>query len=108
MTQIPDWEDSVYSGWHPILRRTHAKLVAIHPEYNVGQLKQKFGGLRIYLDSSPSELYKQVESVVREAEYEAYKTCEYCGDGGQLRQKPTGWYITACESCQPDSVVMED
>ena len=37
--------------WYPIIIDAHNKLKAIDPNYKVGQIKEKFGGLRYYYDS---------------------------------------------------------
>lgn len=36
--------------WYPIIKETHDKLTELIPGYNIGQIKEKFGGLRYYFD----------------------------------------------------------
>lgn len=86
---IPEWSD--------ILRETHAKLEALAPGYNIAQIKEKFGGLRYYIDMPEhiwddesvayenfgskvsdevnlhhSHLREQASQIIREAEEKVY------------------------------------
>jgi hypothetical protein len=36
--------------WYPIIKRTHERLTELVPGYNIAQIKEKFGGLRYYVD----------------------------------------------------------
>ena len=56
------------------------------------QVKEKFGGLRVYLTSSTDEM----EQAIRQAEEESFKTCEICGEPGALRRG--GWLATLCDA----------
>lgn len=58
------------------------------------QIKEKFGGLRVYFSGGDD----YVEGLVSMAECWSYKTCETCGERGQ----PTkgGWVITLCDKCR--------
>ena len=55
------------------------------------QIKEKFGGLRIYVDDPTPA----VEVEIREAENQSYKTCEVCGEPGQLYGG--SWLKTLCK-----------
>lgn len=57
----------------------------------VGQIKEKFGGLRFYYDGGDDQIY----GMVRMAESWAAKTCEKCGSPGQSRTG--GWIRTLCD-----------
>lgn len=71
-----------------------------HSEHiEVLQIKQKFGGLRIYTNFHTEELDKLIE----EAEKKAYNTCEWCGSTKNVTTKPkrvSGWILTLCEKCR--------
>ena len=93
---------SVGKGWHEIL----AKLWATKPPLvRVEQVKEKFGGLRIYYGAidGPVErwtedqvtAYLDFEEAVARAESEAYRTCEICGEPGKPREG--GWIKTLCD-----------
>jgi hypothetical protein len=55
------------------------------------QVKEKFGGLRFYYHGGDDE----VSGMVRMAESWAAKTCETCGERGELRHG--GWIRTLCD-----------
>ncbi len=77
------WVDA---GWDHILLEADRRLAAIDPDYEVHQVKEKYGGLRYYcsLDRHP-EGYR----VIAEAELEAARSCERCGEPGEIdRQTP--------------------
>lgn len=83
-------------GWHDIIRRLHADLIVLDPDYKLYQVKEKMGGLRYYI--ATSHAYSQDDPVharIAEAEREASVTCEECGEPGMLRQN--GWWRTLCE-----------
>ena len=57
------------------------------------QVKEKFGGLRVYFSGGDD----YVEGLVSMAEAWSYKTCERCGEKGKPNQK--GWIMTLCDNC---------
>lgn len=62
----------------------------------IAQIKEKFGGLRFYVNGVVSG---ELQAWIRVAENEeSYRTCERCGQPGKLR---TGrWAHTYCDHCQ--------
>lgn len=63
-----------------------------HPK--ASQVKEKFGGLRFYMNAT-SEV---MDKMISEAEREASKTCESCGEPGELCSD-FGWYASLCKTC---------
>lgn len=62
----------------------------------VTQVKEKFGGLRIYtFDGAACPGIGEIYAVIDAAEAESVRTCEQCGAPG--RPGGTGWIKTACE-----------
>ena len=59
------------------------------------QIKEKFGGLRIYTSFSTPEL----DQLIDDAEEQSFKTCEYCGSTENVSQTKTGWIKTLCSKC---------
>lgn len=98
-------------GWKDIIMRTHEKLKYIDPDYTIIQIKEKFGGLRYYFDSSldyESIAHDIMNDIVRAAEYEASRTCELCGankasDKVEIRVHKY-WYFGYCQSCADKNV----
>ena len=58
------------------------------------QIKEKYGGLRIYFSGGDD----YVEGVVSMAEEFSYKVCEVCGNAGKPNKG--GWITTLCENCR--------
>lgn len=98
--------DSCGDGWKEIIRNTDEKLKYIDPDYTIAQIKEKFGGLRYYFDSSleyGSIAHEIMDDIVRAAEYEASRTCELCGankssDKVEVRLHKY-WYFGYCQPC---------
>lgn len=62
-----------YPEWADILQETHDKISEICPEYNISQIKDKFG-LRYYVSVPPGtheNIRKEVFSIALEAERNA-------------------------------------
>lgn len=55
------------------------------------QVKEKFGGLRFYIDRGTDRHY----NLISFAESMSYRICEECGKPGM--NYPLGWYQTLCE-----------
>lgn len=62
-------------------------------EVKVVQVKEKFGGLRFYINGGDD----YVNGMINFAESMAYKTCERCGLPGKLNNK--GWSRVLCAAC---------
>ena len=84
-------------GWYDIINSLSQEIETIitnNPSLGpikVGQVKEKFGGLRYYLDEGGCpEIYKAIEK----AEKLSLFTCEVCGQPGKMRND--GWIKTLC------------
>jgi len=83
----------VDSGWH-VLVQTFFRGIKDKPEVKVLQIKEKFGGLRIYVDNADPE----VHALIRELESDSMSICEKCGQPGTQRSVK-GWTHTICLEC---------
>lgn len=83
------------AGWYPILARLEERLREIDPDYRVYQVKEKFGDLRFYW---AGRNFDAGRAAVADAEAEAARTCEVCGNPGDLRSR-RGWFRTVCVEC---------
>lgn len=63
-------------------------------QFCVEQTKEKFGGLRFYINNGNEAIH----ALINEAENKSYDICEECGAPGTLRQK--GWFKVRCDVCQ--------
>ncbi|MGI5200636.1 hypothetical protein ACQEU6_03395 [Spirillospora sp. CA-108201] len=107
--QIPAYLDYVGPGWRDILMRTHAELVAVLPNYQVAQVKEKYGmldvNLGVYVDPVTGEfgisreLGARVSAIVHAARDESRRTCEVCGEPGS--ETGRGWIKTLCPDHAP-------
>lgn len=59
------------------------------------QIKEKWGGLRVYVNYGTKELFDMIEK----AEDESYQVCETCGSREDVGLKFDGWYETMCHKC---------
>jgi len=99
VSQLPEALDCVQPGWWPILDELHADLIQLDPEYGLGGIKEKFGGLRVHLSTYGSP---EIWAAINKAEMKSYDTCEFCGAPGEPRRPkkyPAGWIRTVCEVC---------
>jgi len=80
------------NGWFPLIKELIVDLIELGWDKQICQVKEKFGGLRFYINEGSDEIYKRITS----AEDDSYKICEVTGDVGKLRTD-IGWYRTLCE-----------
>lgn len=97
------------SGWKDIIEEACERLeeeiaksieafpIEAQEEWGSGfyclQIKEKFGGLRIYLCASTEKM----DNIIEEASKKSYNTCEICGNAGKLRKEKSSWIRTLCE-----------
>lgn len=95
----------VGEGWWPIIEGLHQQLLLIDPEYQIDQIKEKFGGLRYYVSPARNEdgsfkvenFFERASPLIDLAEAIAARTCEDCGRRGEARYD--GWVRTQCDEC---------
>lgn len=95
-SQIPDWLSTVGDGWHPLLLSLHRDLLLVAPDYKVGQISEKFAGLRVYLDSPYT---KEINELISRTQDASLLICEICGRRGERGFRPGSriWLKTLCE-----------
>jgi hypothetical protein len=87
-------------GWFGILWRLCEDLEPLVAEFEAAgeqkfevlQVKEKFGGLRFYVNCREEEAIRQR---IGAAVHESFRTCEVCGQPGKLRE--VGWIKTTCD-----------
>ena len=80
-------------GWHQLIFDCDSELAAIDPDYTVYQVKQKFGSLRFYFESSDAVKSVQMSEIVLKYEKLSLGTCELTGKPGAIMKKGL-WYKT--------------
>ena len=89
-----------HDGWADILDAYFAVVdhyVKRAKDYDVRQVKEKYGGLRI-IDSvtvRDKAVIAAIDEARELAEARSFYVCEKCGQPGLLRGR--GWYYTACD-----------
>ena len=87
-------------GWFDILWRLCVDLEPLVTEmerasgrkFEVLQVKEKFGGLRFYVNCRRNEAIRQRIGIAAD---ESFHTCEVCGQPGTLREER--WIKTLCD-----------
>lgn len=96
------------NGWFKLIRDLSRKLTEIadsadlsgdaYPE--AAQVKEKFGGLRFYLQPRVSgDEDDAIDNAIDEAEKRSVSTCETCGKPGRS-MSIRHWIRTLCEECE--------
>lgn len=94
------WGFSCSEGWYPILERLFQDLDCIREEdglhdIQVVQVKEKLGGLRVYVQRGNARIHARI----KEAANEALVTCERCGGPSGGIRSHGGWRSNACDDC---------
>lgn len=82
----------VGEGWHSIVDDLIKDLFALGWNGSLYQIKEKFGGLRFYIDKGNDEIFKRINL----AELQSLKTCEDCGEEGTTGSWGGYWILTLC------------
>jgi hypothetical protein len=88
-----------HQGWNAIIWRLTESIEKVkgkHKEFEIVQVKEKFGGLRYYVEGARVE---EVFNLINKAEELSYKICEECGEPGSLDERYF-WYLTLCRKCK--------
>lgn len=91
---------SVGDGWKDLLLKLKHDLEATGVKYHICQVKEKFGGLRFYVDiiePAPEAKTDEFHHLISKAENDSFTICESCGEPG--KQRGGGWIVTACDKC---------
>jgi hypothetical protein len=86
----------VGKGWEQLVRRVYSAKANI--PIGIIQVKEKWGGLRIYTE----HMHEVLDKIIQDAERESFTVCEDCGNPATLRKKGY-WFKTLCKACgEPD------
>lgn len=98
-------------GWYKLLAETNRKMALMFPNYEIHQVKEKFGTLRFYWgipfedaawaelgDDTSSIVYDIMEDIANQADHRSGYICETCGRYGNTRVR-NYWYRTLCAPC---------
>ena len=96
----PDEYLGVGDGWYSILWNLSQEVIDLCRERGevppkVLQVKEKFGGLRFYVQGSDDF----IDGIIDLAESMSYRICSECGNQS-TPQKRRGWIYTLCDNCR--------
>ena len=94
---LTDLQSKVGPGWAVIIERLVADLFALGWDGEALQVKEKFGGLRFYINAPTDQMWERTILACEES----VQICEECGDPGALR-KQKAWWKTVCARCAED------
>jgi hypothetical protein len=107
-------------GWKWIVEDCDRLLARLDPEYEIHQVKEKFGTLRYYYGSVADRDTREVmDAVVDRAESLSAGTCEACGNSSKVSNLDRGikwdstavlkstrggnWFKTICDTCDVEN-----
>jgi len=105
------WGIGCGSGWNALLEDLCAGLHKLFTDAgltgddypSVGQVKEKFGTLRFYMNKMPQSVQAPAHELIREAERRSGVTCEQCGAPGKIRNR--SWVTVLCdEHARPKNI----
>lgn len=88
----------IWNGWLGLVKEMMEDIIQMGWNKEISQVKEKFGGLRFYINSASNEIHNRITV----AENLSYKVCEKCGEPGELRTD-IGWYLTLCDTHYTES-----
>ena len=115
-----EWTDcgiSIGIGWLPLVEKLCKDIEAVMGEnaLRVKQVKEKFGGLRIYTEAWEKDegvtatISNQVYALITAAEDKSFTICEDCGEPGETGSMMGGdspnWIRTTCEECREINMI---
>lgn len=89
------------NGWFDLIDKLSEKLSKFEG-VEAAQVKEKFGGLRFYIDGTTKKNREEVHNLTMNAEIESFTICENCGNPGERRSG--NWVRTLCDECEAKGV----
>lgn len=97
-------------GWYSTIDQLSKEISSVALKYpskdgerrvHVVQIKEKFGGLRYYInyhDMNDDDI-QHIEFIVRNSEMKTFTICEDCGGDGSVVSPKRYWMRTLCKKC---------
>lgn len=89
---LEEAQEQVGSGWSLLVEICFR--ACLHEGAIIGQIKEKWGGLRFYT----YRVSQETQDLIDWAEDQSLKTCEMCGKPGK-GYEIGGWWKTLCTDC---------
>lgn len=94
--------ESVGKGWAPLINEIFDYIEKNNVHTKIIQVKEKFGGLRVYTDV----MHEGLDRVIYEAGERSFRICEDCGSAGNLRGG--SWHRTLCDVHANGKPILQD
>jgi hypothetical protein len=90
-------------GWYPLIEELFDKItelldtkyLELKEDFEVLQVKEKWGSLRVYVSTANDEIFDLID----EYEEKSSKICENCGKPGIIKEI-NGWWTCTCAECE--------
>jgi hypothetical protein len=90
-------------GWKEIILAADQMLAHVDPDYQIHQVKEKYGTLRYYYATTAPGIANDImRTIAKWAEMSSAYVCQRCG-GPEAELTRTSLYETLCEECGPGS-----
>lgn len=88
----------VCAGWCQLVHDLIRDLIKLGWDRNICQIKEKFGGLRFYINDGSKEIFDRIYK----AESESGNICLSCGSkvDVSVAANSYGWVLTLCKACR--------
>jgi hypothetical protein len=84
-------------GWGSIIINLTEALCKVKPDFEIAQIKEKFGSLHYYIRNGNAEC----DRLIHESEVESCRTCEECGSKESVTTDAVNhWIHTLCSVCR--------
>lgn len=83
----------VNDGWLELIKNLIQELIAAGWNKEICQVKEKFAGLRFYINESSEKINK----IILKYKMLSYQTCEVCGSTENVTQTKGRWIVSVCE-----------
>jgi hypothetical protein len=93
---------NISNGWLGIIQRLFETLIKLGWDKSFINVKEKFGGMSIFLDNLPENGFY----FVVEAERKTFSVCEVCGEPGE-QHRINNWIHTLCENHRDEKLYVE-
>jgi len=87
------WFFEIGEGWYQLVKDLIEELIELGWDKQICQVKEKFGGLRFYINGGTKEIF----NAISRAENKSYEICEMCGKPG--KERVGRWIKVLCDDC---------
>lgn len=82
------------NGWLELVKNCIEELITVGWNKEILQVKEKFAGLRFYINEGNYDIF----SIIEKYEELASNTCEICGTTENVAVRGGGWLVALCDT----------